>query len=320
MTRFIVRRLLLAVPTLFGITVLSFAVMHLAPGDPVALYVGEANDTGPADIAALREAYALDQPLPLQYTAWLGHIARGDLGRSLLYKRPVAEMIAMALPNTLQLSLLALAVSLAVGIPLGLLAARYRGTPVDHAIRVLGATGHAVPAFWLGLLFILVFSVQLRLFPVGGMLTTGAGSWDLGDRLRHLVGPVLVLAMAGIANYSRYVRTETLDALRQDFIRTARAKGLSEHSVLYAHALRNALLPIVTALGAVLAHLVSGSIVVEQVFAWPGMGRMSFDAARAKDYPVVMAVVLIVSALLILSFLVRDVAYGLVDPRVRRHQ
>src|SRR5438552_15468027 len=245
MTRFILRRLGLAVPTLFGITVLAFGVMHLAPGDPVTLYVGETNNLEPDDMAQLRERYGLDQPLPVQYVAWLGHVVRGDLGRSLLYKRPVAEMIGAALPNTLQLSLLALSVSLAVGIPLGLLAALYRGTAMDHAVRLLGATGHALPAFWLGLLFILVFSVNLRLFPVGGMLSTGAAGWDLGDRARHLVGPVLTLAMAGIANYSRFVRTEALDAMRQDFVRTARAKGLAERSVLYGHVLRNALLPIV---------------------------------------------------------------------------
>jgi peptide/nickel transport system permease protein len=218
----------------------------------------------------------------------------------------------------LQLSVLALLVALLVGVPLGTLAALRHGSLVDQAIRVFSVAGHAIPPFWLGLLFILTFSVGLRLVPVGGMLTIGASSWDVGDRLLHLVGPVLTLSLAGIANYTRYLRTEALEVLAQDYVRTARAKGLRGQTVLMAHVLRNALLPIVTALGGVLATVVSGALVVEQVFAWPGMGRLMFDAARAKDYPVIMGVVVMSSALLLLSYLLRDIVYGIVDPRVSR--
>jgi peptide/nickel transport system permease protein len=185
-------------------------------------------------------------------------------------------------------------------------------------IRIVGVTGHAVPGFWFGLLFILVLSVQFRLFPVGGMLTIGKDSADVPDRLAHLVGPVLALSLGGIANYSRYMRTETLEVLSQDYVRTARAKGLRERPVLFGHALRNALVPLVTALGSQIAFLVSGAVVIEQVFAWPGMGRMTYEAARSKDYPIVMAVVVITSLMLLVCYLVRDVAYGIVDPRVRR--
>ncbi|HYU18831.1 MAG TPA: ABC transporter permease [Chloroflexota bacterium] len=318
MATFALRRLIQAIPTFFGITLITFALIRLAPGDPLSLLVFGATDLTAEDYAALRRSYGLDQPIPVQYLSWLGRTLSGDFGQSFLYRRPVIQMIAASLPNTLQLSALALLVAVVVGVPLGVIAARYRGTFVDQLIRILSVAGHAIPPFWFGLLFILVLSVQFHLFPVGGMLTIGKGEWDIADRLAHLVGPVLTLSLVGIANYSRYMRTETLDILGQDFIRTAQAKGLRERTVLYVHALRNALLPIITALGGLLAFLISGSVVVEQVFAWPGMGRMTFEAARSKDYPIVMAVVVISSALLLVSYILRDVAYGVADPRVRR--
>jgi peptide/nickel transport system permease protein len=315
---FVARRLLQAVPTFFGITLLSFIVLRLAPGDPVSLMVAGAQDLTPQDLANMRAAYGLDQPLPVQYLSWLGHLLQGDFGRSFQYKRPVIEMVQAALPNTLELAGLALLVTLVVGVPLGILAARYRGSWLDRIIRIVGVAGHAVPEFWFGLMFILILSVQFRLFPVGGMLTVGKDNLDLPDRVVHLIGPLLTLSLAGVANYSRYMRTETLEVLGQDFVRTARAKGLHENVVLFIHTLRNALLPLVTALGTQVAFLLSGSIIVEQVFAWPGMGRLTYDAARSKDYPIIMAVVVISSTILLLSYLLRDVAYGAVDPRVRR--
>ena len=317
MGRFVARRLIQAIPTFFGITLLSFTILRLAPGDPVLILFGGGNLRA-EEIASLRSAYGLDQPIPIQYLRWLGHVLTGDFGQSFLYKRPVAEMIQASLPNTLILAGLALVVTIVVGVPLGVIAARYRGSWIDQVIRILGVAGHAIPAFWFGLLFILILSVQFRLFPVGGMLTVGKDSLDIPDRASHLFGPVLALSLAGIANYSRYMRAETLEVLSQDFVRTARAKGLHENLVLFVHTLRNALLPLVTALGTQIAFLVSGAVVIEQVFAWPGMGRMTFDAARSKDYPIVMAVVVIASMILLASYIVRDVAYGIVDPRVRR--
>jgi peptide/nickel transport system permease protein len=318
MGRFVARRLVQAIPTLFGITLLSFVVLRLAPGDPVALMVAGSQNLSAEDLAAMRAGYGLDQPLPVQYLSWLGHLLTGDFGRSFIYKRPVIEMIQAALPNTLLLTGLALSMTLLVGVPLGILAARYRGSWLDRIIRIVGVAGHAIPGFWFGLMFILILSVQFRLFPVGGMLTVGKEALDLPDRSIHLIGPVLTLSLAGIANYSRYMRAETLEVLGQDYVRTARAKGLHENLVLFVHALRNALIPLVTALGTQFAGLVSGAIVIEQVFAWPGMGRLTYDAARSKDYPIVMAVVVIASTILLASYILRDVAYGLVDPRVRR--
>jgi peptide/nickel transport system permease protein len=315
--RFVLRRVLQAIPTFFGITLLSFTVMRLAPGDPVLIMFGSGNLRAD-EIQALRHAYGLDQPLPLQYVSWLSHLLTGDFGQSFLYKRPVTDMITSALPNTLLLAGLALLVTVIVGVPLGIVAARFRGSWLDQVIRIAGVAGHAIPAFWFGLLFILILSVQLRLFPVGGMLTIGKDPLDLPDRLAHLVGPVLTLSLAGIANYSRYMRTEMLEVLGQDYVRTARAKGLHESMVLSVHAFRNALLPVVTALGTSVAYLLSGAVVVEQVFAWPGMGRMTFEAARSKDYPIVMGVVVIASTMLLVSYILRDVAYGVADPRVRQ--
>jgi peptide/nickel transport system permease protein len=297
---------------------LSFVVLRLAPGDPVSLMVAGAQNLTPQDLAAMRSAYGLDQPLPVQYLDWLKHLVTGDFGESFLYHRPVLEMIGSALPNTLLLGLISLIITVGVGVPLGVLAARFRGSWLDQGIRMLGAAGHAIPDFWFGLLFILVLSVQFRVFPVGGMLTIGKDNLDLPDRAAHLVGPVLTLSLAGIANLSRFARTETLEVLGLDYVRTARAKGMRESMVLFIHTLRNALLPLVTALGNSIALLLSGAVVVEHVFAWPGMGRMAYDAARSKDYPIVMGVVVIASTMLLVSYILRDVAYGVVDPRIRR--
>ncbi len=315
MSTFIRRRLLQAVPTLFGITVLSFVLLHLAPGDPVSLSAPP--DATAEDLQAAREAYGLDQPLPVQYLAWLEGLARGEFGRSLVYRRPIGDLLGAAVPNTLQLASMALMVSLSVGVPLGLVAAQRQGTFIDHAVRVLAVVGHAVPSFCFGLLFILVFSVQARLLPVGGVQSVGADAWDVGDRLRHLAGPVVALSLAGIATLSRFTRAETLEVVGLDYIRTAQAKGLSTRATLYRHALRNALLPVITSIGEILATIVSGAVVIEQVYAWPGMGRLAFDAARARDYPLVMAIVVISSGVLLVSYLARDLAYELADPRTR---
>jgi peptide/nickel transport system permease protein len=317
MRTYIIRRLVYAIPTLLGISIIVFLITRLSPGDPVRIYTFGALNVTEEDIQGLREHYGLNKPLYEQYATWLLQVVQGDFGKSLQYNRPALPLLLERLPATLQLAVTALGLQLLIGVPFGMIAALKRGTWVDNVIRVVGVVGHAIPTFWIGLLMILLFSVMLRLLPSQGILTVGHDLWDVPDRLRHLLMPAFVLALAGIANYSRYLRTETLDVISQDYVRTAHAKGLRERTVIYVHALRNALIPVVTALGGILATLVSGALVVEQVFTWPGVGQFTYAAARSRDYPVIMAGVMVASFLLVISYLLRDVMYAVVDPRIK---
>lgn len=315
MRTFILRRLVYAIPTLFGISVITFAIARLAPGDPVRLFTFGSRATN-EDIEALRHTFGLDQPMPIQYLNWIWKMFHGDFGQSFIYNQDAAHLFLQYIPNTLQLAVVALIIQLLIGVPLGVIAALRRGQWVDNLIRVLSVVGHAVPAFWLGLVLIIVLAVQERWLPTGGILTVGKDQWDILDRLRHILLPAFVLSLTGIATYSRILRTETIDVLGQDFVRTAHAKGLRERTVMFVHALRNALIPVVTALGGILAGLIGGALVIEQVFSWPGIGRFTFAAAIAKDYPVVQAGVMISAVLLVISYILRDIAYAIVDPRI----
>lgn len=317
MRNFIIRRLLYAIPTLIGISIITFVIVRLSPGDPIRFFVFGQRDITGEDIERLRHAYGLDKPIPLQYVDWLIAMVQLNFGQSFIYHQDAFQLLLGRVPATLQLAVVALALQLLIGVPLGVIAALKRGTWGDGMIRVFGVAGHAVPAFWLGLVLIIVFAVQLRWLPSQGLLTVGKDVWDLPDRFRHILLPAFVLSLTGIANYSRILRTETLDVLSQDFVRTAHAKGLHERTVVFVHALRNALIPVVTALGGILAALVGGALVVEQVFSWPGVGQFTFQAAIAKDYPVVQAATMFVSALLVASYLLRDIAYAIVDPRIK---
>jgi peptide/nickel transport system permease protein len=314
---FIIRRLLYAIPTLIGISIITFVIVRLSPGDPIRFFVFGQRDITGEDIERLRHAYGLDKPMPLQYVDWLIAMVQLNFGQSFIYHQDAFQLLLGRVPATLQLAVVALALQLVIGVPLGVIAALKRGTWGDGMIRVFGVAGHALPAFWLGLVLIILFAVQLRWLPSQGMLSVGKDVWDLPDRLRHILLPAFVLSLTGIANYSRILRTETLDVLSQDFVRTAHAKGLHERTVVFVHALRNALIPVVTALGGILAALVGGALVVEQVFSWPGVGQFTFQAAIAKDYPVVQAATMFVSALLVASYLLRDIAYAIVDPRIK---
>ena len=317
MRTFILRRLIYAIPTLIGVSIITFAIVRLSPGDPIRLYTFGARDITNEDIEALRRVYGLDKAIPLQYIDWLSRVVRLDFGQSFIYHKDAGSLILEILPNTLQLAVVSLVLQILIGVPLGVVAALKRGSWVDGMVRVFGVAGHAIPAFWLGLVLIIVFAVQLRLLPSQGMLTVGRDQWDLFDRLKHMLLPAFVLSLTGIANYSRILRTETLDVLGQDFVRTAHAKGLRERTVVFVHALRNALIPVVTALGGILAALVGGALVVETVFSWPGIGRFTFAAAIAKDYPIIQAGTMIASVLLVVSYLLRDIAYAVVDPRIK---
>lgn len=315
MTRFIVRRLVQGIPTLLGIIVITFALTRLSPGDPVKLMVGGSFDITPEDRAVLAESLGLNDPLPVQFARYLRDMVTFNFGNSFYYHRPVTGLITERIWNSLQLQLLALFVSLAIGVPLGIIAALRRGRPVDHSIRTISVVGHAVPTFWFGLLFVLILGVQLRWFPVGSMNTIGRT--DLVDRIYHLIGPVVTLALAGIALYPRYLRTEMLEVLSQDYVRTARSKGLREQVVVVRHVLRNALIPVVTILGGILTIVIGGSVIVETIFNWPGLGRLFFEGLTNKDFPLIQASVVFGSLLLIASYILRDIVYAFVDPRIK---
>jgi peptide/nickel transport system permease protein len=299
--------------------VLTFLLTRLSPSDPIQLMLGGQYDITPEDRIALRQSLGLNDPLPIQFAKWLWNISHGDFGNSFYYQRPVMSLILERVPNSLQISIAALLVTVAVGVPLGVIAALRRGSISDHGIRIFSVGGHAIPQFWLGLMFVLTLGVQLRWFPIGSMNAVGIDCGLCWDRFWHLIGPVAVISIAGIANLPRLLRTEVLEVISQDYVRTARSKGLKERAVIGAHVLRNALIPVVTSFGTILLVFFSGSLIIERVFNWPGLGRLTFEAAVNKDYPLVQAGVVISSVLLIVSYIIRDVAYALVDPRIKVH-
>jgi peptide/nickel transport system permease protein len=317
MGRFVARRLLQAVPTLFGILLLTFVLTRLSPSDPVTLIFGDQFNVTAEQRAELRRNLGLDDPLPVQFFNYVGRVVRLDFGNSYYYHRPVLSVIGERLPNSLQLSILALIVGLVIGVPLGVLAALTRGRAPDHVIRFISVGGHAVPTFWFGLLVVLTLGVQLRWLPIGSMNSVGVDCTLCLDRFSRLIGPVLTLALGGISNYPRFVRTEMLEVLSQDYVRTAHSKGLRRSVVVTRHALRNALIPLVTSLGGILTILIGGAVIVEQIYNWPGLGRLFFEALVNKDFPIVQASVVVGSALLLLSYILRDITYAFVDPRIK---
>jgi peptide/nickel transport system permease protein len=310
--RMVGARLLSLLPVLFGLCVLSFALLALVPGDPVTAMLGMEAD--PAAIATLRAKYALDQPLPLRFAAWFGHVLIGDLGRSIQTGRPVTATVFAALGPTLELGLAALIVSLLIAIPAGIIAAARRDSAADLAASILALTGLSLPSFWLGILLILALSIRLPLLPSSGYVPLLTNPWE---GLRHLVLPALTLGVAMAAATMRMTRAAMLDVLSMDYIRTARAKGLSRRRVVWRHALRNALLPVVTLVGLQLGQLLGGVVITESVFAWPGIGKLTVDAIFARDYPVVQGAILVTATLFVLINLGTDLLYTVLDPRLR---
>lgn len=311
MGRYVVRRLIQSFFLLLGISLLTFTITRLAPGGPETLI--EDPNVSPAYLEQLRESYGLNDSIPVQYFKWVKNMAMLDFGRSFEDNRPVLDKIIERVPATLQLSGTGFLLGL-LGIPLGILAARGRGKRADNVIRIFTVIGQAIPHWWLGLM-ILIATAPFGIFPLAGMGNPNADNLVL-ERLHHLLLPSLISALSGWIVYSRYMRTSMLETLEQDYVRTARAKGLSERHVM-GHAIRNALLPIITVLGGSLAVFFSGSVLLETVFSWPGMGRMAVEAAFKRDYPVVMALTIIVSSLVIVGNLLADIAYAIADPRVR---
>jgi peptide/nickel transport system permease protein len=310
--RYLIRRLAQGAVVLFVVSAVVFAIVHAAPGGPALL---NNPDVDPKMAKEMEKELGLDDPIPVQYARWLGNAVRGNLGRSYQHSLGTAELLWARIPNTLLLSGTALLLAVVLAVPLGMISAVYRYSALDYAATVTAFVGVSVPVFWLAILLIIVFSVTLGWLPSSGMLTVGV-PFSMRDRLLHLLMPSIVLATFPLAQLTRYVRSSMVDALAQDYVRTARAKGLPECSVLGRHALRNALIPMVTVLGVLTPRLLGGAVVTETIFAWPGLGRLAVEAAVTRDYPVILGATLLVSTLVVLSNLITDVLYVVIDPRI----
>jgi peptide/nickel transport system permease protein len=342
--QYIIRRLLQAVIILLFLSVLFFALVNLTPGGPLAGY-GQSRHVQPEKVEILRRQLGLDKPLTVQYVVWLvGNdwmkvdinddgiaesngtrrgILRGDFGFSFRTREPVLKVIGQRFPNTAYLMIITLLVAILIAIPIGIISAVKQYSAFDIAVTTFSFAGQALPEFWLGLILLLIFYAWLKnplsgeaLLPSGGVATIGA-AFSLGDRLRHLVLPVATGALGWIAWYSRFMRSSMLDVIHQDYLRTARAKGLSELRVLYKHALRNALIPLVTLFALDIPYIFSGAVFVEMLFSWPGMGQLYYQAAMQRDYPILLAILIIGAAFILLSNLLADIFYAILDPRIR---
>ena len=322
MTTYAIRRVLQTIPILFIISVLLFIMVRSAPGGPLTAARRNPN-ISKEQLEVIEEKLGLNDPLPVQYGRWLGAMLKGDMGESIKFRRPVSEMINERIPNTLLLVGVSFLVTLLIAIPIGIWSARKPYSPFDYFVTTVTFIGQSIPVYWLGLGLIVIFYVVLKnpisgepFFPVGGMNTRGKEGEFL-DTLWHLALPVTALSMGWVAWYSRFLRSSMLDVLHEDYIRTARAKGMKEQMVHYKHALRNAILPLVTLIALDLPSLFAGALFVETIFSWPGMGRLFWDAAKGRDYPVLLGVVMITATLIIVCNILADLAYGWLDPQVK---
>jgi len=345
MTAYVARRLIQTIALLFLLSIVLFALVNLAPGGPLAGH-GQSRHINPEKIELLKRQFGLDKPLPAQYLIWLvGNdwmevdmdgdgiaesygtrkgVLRGDFGFSFRTRKPVLEEIGQRLPNTIYLMTITMLGAVLIAIPIGIISAIRQYSSFDIAVTTFSFAGQAIPEFWLGLLLILIFYAWLKnpftggpLLPSGGMISVGAVGFNLGDRIVHLILPVMTGSLGWIAWYSRFLRSSMLDVIHQDYLRTARAKGLPNRVVIYKHALRNALIPLITLLALDLPYIFSGAIFVEILFSWPGMGRLYYQAALQRDYPILLAVLIIGASFIIFSNLLADLLYAFLDPRVR---
>lgn len=327
MKRFLIKRLINLIPVLLLATLLSFTIMQMAPGGPENMFLN--SDKQDATVAAekiaqLREKWGLNDPIHIQYLRWLKNAVTGDFGYSYFQRRPVFDIIFEALPNTLQLNVIVLVLVYGIAIPLGVISAVNQYSKFDYAVTGIAFVGQAAPSFWVAMLAIYGIAMHSGgAIPTNGIATAGMNletyGWVsvLADRLRYMILPVLVATFGGLTGLTRYMRSSMLEVLKEDYVRTARAKGLPGKVVIYKHAMRNALLPIVTMSGGLLASMVSGSVILETIFSWPGIGRVGFDAVQARDYPVSMGTLVLSSILLLVGFLLVDIAYVFVDPRIK---
>ena len=318
MGRYLLRRLIISIPVLIGITIATYAIVNLAPGDPVSALLNpeQVAALGPGWVEQQREALGLNKPIPVRYGLWMKEIARGNLGFSLVDRQPVAHKLAERIWPTLRLMLLALTIALVIAIPAGVISALKQYSLLDYIVTAFGFLAISIPSFFLALAAIYVFAVKLGWLPAAGMYTVGQPP-TLGDALRHLVLPATVLGLAQAAPLIRYTRSGMLEVIRQDYVTVARAKGLGERLVIFRHALRNALIPLVTVVALQLPALLGGTVIIEAVFAWPGMGTLAITAIRGRDYPTIMAINLISALMVLTSNLLADLVYAVIDPRIR---
>lgn len=323
MTVYLLKRVAMLIPLLLGITLITFTVIHLAPGEPVDMQMAMNPKVGKEARERLTKFYGLDQPLHVQYISWLKKLSRLDFGRSFSSdNRPVLDKIKERLPVTLSLNIIALLIEFGLAIPIGILAAVHRDTLLDKGLTVFVFLGFAVPTFWLALLLMYFFGVKLNWLPISGLHTLGyeAYGWfgRIWDLAKHLMLPILVASFGSLAGVSRYMRSAMLQVIGQDYITTARAKGLSERVVIWKHALRNALLPLITLVGFSIPGLIGGSVIFETIFAIPGMGQLFYQGVMSRDYPVVMGILVIGAGLTLIGNLIADLSYALADPRIRQ--
>ncbi len=320
MARYVVRRLLQAIPLIIAISILTFAIIEIAPGDASQMYIDPDKGSDPAYLQQVRKSLGLDQPVYVRYGSWLRKTLEGDWGFSFRTRRPVTLEVGDRLPNTLLLGGVSLLISLVIAVPIGVISALMRYTLLDYILSTLALVGLSVPVFWTALLLLQIFSIQLDWFPSVGMHSVRqeyTGFAEVMDVAHHMFLPVIVLSLAQTASWSRYQRSSLLEVLGQDYIRTARAKGARERRVIGLHALRNALIPMVTLVGLSVPTIVTGAFITETIFGWPGMGRLGVNAVTGRDYPIIMAVTMLSSVLIILGNLFTDIAYAWVDPRIR---
>ena len=316
MGKFLVRRLLQAIPTLLLVSILIFSIIHLAPGGPMAMYALAPN-VDQAELDRIEERLGLSDPLPIQYVKWLSSYITGDWGLSYKFGRSVWDIVSARIGPTLLLVGTSLLIALFISIPVGIFSALYRNRSVQYVANSVAMLGVSIPTFWLGMLVLLVFSVRIRIIPTGGMISIGSSVTNIPDLAAHLLAPALVLSTLYIAAWSRYTRSSMLEVMGQDYVRTARAKGFTETVVIFRHALKNALLPMVTLVGLQAGALVGGAMITEVVFAWPGMGRLMAESLAGRDYPVLMGSFMLMSVFVIIGNLASDIMYAFVDPRIR---
>jgi len=322
--RYLAKRLLQMIPVLLGVTLIAFFIIHLAPGGPMTVLGGDAALLDPTQVERIEQAYGLNQPLYVQYFRWLSHVLRGDFGTSFVENRPVMEMYLERLPNTLYLNGIAILLVYLVAVPLGAISAVKQYSKFDYTVTIIAFAGDALPNFLTALLALYLIAMPSKgAIPMGGIASYGMKVEQVGlglfllDRARYLILPLLVVMCQSVTSVTRYMRSSMLEVIREDYVQTARAKGLAERVVIYKHAMRNALIPVVTLAGSVIPALFSGSVIIEQIFSWPGVGLLGYRAIAGRDYPVIMAFLTLGSVVTIISFLVVDLLYVAIDPRIK---